>query len=93
MHSCDEELPSSAVDFLLLAQMAATQARATRHERTARVLRRMAKTYLRRAKDLGWEHSRELATASDQGTAVATIGPHLRVAGPVVAENPPHLGQ
>ena len=51
----DDRLPSSAADFFVLAQLAATQARATRHPKTVRVLLRMARQYLERAKALGWD--------------------------------------
>jgi len=50
----DAQTPSSAADFFLLAQIAAAQARATRHPKTARVLLHMARRYLERAQDLGW---------------------------------------
>jgi len=51
--SDDDQLPPTAVDFFLLAQLAATQARTTRHPKTVRVLLRMARRYLERAKVLG----------------------------------------
>jgi hypothetical protein len=52
--SDDDQLPSTAADFFLLAQLAATQAGSTRHPKTVRVLLRMARQYLERAKALGW---------------------------------------
>jgi hypothetical protein len=55
MKSDDDQLPTSAADFFLLAQLAAGQARATRHPKTARVLLRMARAYLERAAALGWK--------------------------------------
>src|SRR5690348_13724610 len=52
MKSDDDQVPSSAADFFLLAQLAAAQARETRHPKTVRVLTRMARSYLERAKAL-----------------------------------------
>jgi hypothetical protein len=52
--SDDDKMCSTAADFFLLAQLAATQARATRHPKTVRVLLRMASEYLDRAEALGW---------------------------------------
>jgi len=53
MESDIEQLPSSSADFFVLAQIAAARASATRHPKTARVLKRMARDYLARAKELG----------------------------------------
>jgi hypothetical protein len=52
--SDDDQLPSTAADFFLLAQLAARQAGSTRHPKTVRVLLRMARQYLERARALGW---------------------------------------
>jgi hypothetical protein len=60
-----EQVPSSSADFFVLAQIAASRASATRHPKTARVLRRMARDYLARAKELGGDSTshEDLSTA------------------------------
>jgi hypothetical protein len=53
MKSEIEQVPPSSTDFFVLAEIAASRASATRHPKTARVLKRMARDYLARAKELG----------------------------------------